>query len=237
LQARQAAAGDAAIAWRFLERWISEIVADFWAIARVGIASTTGLIAVVSLPRAFVFRVSLDDPHPFPWIRVKLSCAIGSALFPDPQWEDLSQLWESFYPTTNLDDERRDLIGTLTRTLPEFVSLLRSHRPPKLGGQSIPEALATEDRTPGRLRRMWRDWRAQPALMRRARPSLVFAVIGQARADGAISPEHESRMLGRLLERWAFLDATGSLPALEPSPAEPGVAGSRNQPYSPHYHG
>src|SRR5438552_12829189 len=38
-------------AWRLWERWISEIVADFWAIAKVGITSTLGLIGTVSLPR------------------------------------------------------------------------------------------------------------------------------------------------------------------------------------------
>ena len=68
----------------------------------------TGLMAVVSLPRAFVFRVNVDDPHPFPWARVKLSCALGRALFRDPQWGRLSRLWDSFYPTAGLDDARRD---------------------------------------------------------------------------------------------------------------------------------
>src|SRR5437763_182627 len=44
-------------AWTLWERWTSEIVADFWAIGKVGIASTLGLIGVVSLPRWFVFRM------------------------------------------------------------------------------------------------------------------------------------------------------------------------------------
>jgi hypothetical protein len=73
-------------AWELWERWLSEIVADFWSVARVGVAATLGLLAVVSLPRAFVFRVSMDDPHPFPWIRVLLSCALGQALYPHPQF-------------------------------------------------------------------------------------------------------------------------------------------------------
>ena len=60
-----------ALAWRLLSRWLSEILADFWAVSRVGIAAPMGLMAVVSLPRVFVFRISLDDPHPFPWIRVQ----------------------------------------------------------------------------------------------------------------------------------------------------------------------
>ena len=34
-------------AWQLWERWISEIVADFWSVARVGVAATMGLMAVV----------------------------------------------------------------------------------------------------------------------------------------------------------------------------------------------
>src|SRR5207237_5116205 len=56
--------------WAIWERWISEIVADFWSVARVGITSTLGLIGVVSLPRAFVFCTGLNDPHPTLWLRV-----------------------------------------------------------------------------------------------------------------------------------------------------------------------
>jgi hypothetical protein len=66
--------------WRYWERWISEVVADLWSVARVGVASTVGLIGVVSLPRPFVFRINLNDPHPIPWIRVKLSAAIERPL-------------------------------------------------------------------------------------------------------------------------------------------------------------
>ena len=51
LQGLQRGARPATLAWQLWERWISEIVADFWSVARVGIASTLGLIGVVSLPR------------------------------------------------------------------------------------------------------------------------------------------------------------------------------------------
>jgi hypothetical protein len=209
LQAKQQQGGLKQVAWQLLERWISEIVADFWAVARVGIASTTGLIAVVSLPRAFVFRVTIDDPHPFPWIRVQLSCALGRALFPDLQWEQLSRLWDSFYPTAGLDEARRDLISTLHGTMREFVHLLVQHRPPALRGQTLPQVLAVEERTPQRLRETWQTWRSDPSRMRAVKPTLAFAVIGQARADGAILPQQESRTLGELLTLWAMKDAIG----------------------------
>ena len=43
--------GEERLAWACWERWISEIVADFWSVARLGIGSSLGLMAVVSLPR------------------------------------------------------------------------------------------------------------------------------------------------------------------------------------------
>jgi hypothetical protein len=37
-----------------------------------------------------------------------------------------------------------------------------------------------------------------------APPTLAFAVIGQARSDGRMSPEQESTILGKLLTHWAL---------------------------------
>jgi hypothetical protein len=191
--------------WRLWERWISEIVADFWSVARVGIASTLGLIGVVSLPRAFVVRLNLDDPHPVPWIRVKLSCAIGQALYPHPQWARLADLWESYYPLDNLDQARLQLFAQLQTSMPGLVALLVNHRPKALRGRTLVEVLNVPARQPVHLTSLYRAWCRTPEAMYRAPPSLVFAVIGQARADGQISPEEESQLLAKLLTHWALV--------------------------------
>jgi hypothetical protein len=204
LQGLQANAGDERIAWRLWERWISEIISDFWSVARVGVASTLGLIGVVSLPRVFVFRVSTDDPHPIPWIRVKLSCAMGQALYPHPQWAQLASLWESFYPIRGLDADRQQLFAMLEAAMPGFVALLVNHRPRALRGKSLGEVMETEQRQPARLSNYWRSWRNSPAKLRNVPPTLAFAVIGQAKADGEIEPEQESRLLAQLLTHWAL---------------------------------
>jgi len=203
LQARQREAREPLL-WRLWERWISEIVSDFWSIARVGVVSTLGLIGVVSLPRAFVFRLNFDDPHPTPWIRVKLSCAIGNSLYPHPQWQRVSKLWESYYPIADLDDERRDLLARLEQSFPEFVSVLINHRPNALRGRSLLEAMNVEQRTPARLAALFGAWSKAPRQLYRAPPSLVFAVLGQAKADGGLSPEDESNLLAKLLTFWAM---------------------------------
>ena len=190
--------------WQWWERWISEIVSDFWSVSRVGVGSTLGLMGVVALPRAFVFRLSLDDPHPIPWIRVKLSCAIGDALYPHPQWCMLADIWERYYPLSALSEGKRQLFRTIEDSIPSFVSLLAQHRPHALRGQSLAEVMAFADRQPAQLQRRFEEWRRVTAAVQQAAPSLVFAVIGQARADGRLSPEQESEWLGRLLPHWAL---------------------------------
>lgn len=212
LQGLQQSAGPERLAWVLFERWLSEIVADLWSVARVGVASTMGLIGVVSLPRAFVLRGGLEDPHPIPWIRVKLSCAMGAALYPDPQWGRFARLWETFYPPVDpnheqedeVERQRRQLIELLDRTIPAFVQLLVHHRPRSLRGESLMEAMRVEQRRPSLLRAYYQQWGRSFRRMRAAPPSLVFAILGQARADGRLGPEAEGRMLANLLTYWAL---------------------------------
>ena len=199
-----AGSGVQGVAWNLWQRWISEIIADFWSVAKVGVASTTGLIGVVSLPSAFVFRINHDDPHPTPWIRVKLSSAVGKALYPHPQWDRLSQLWEAFYPTERLDEERKGLLAALDKSIPRVVEILASHRPKTLKHKPLAEVMKSAERQPSQLSALYKSWREDSARMRRAAPSLVFAVVGQARADGTVSPEEEGTLLADMLKTWAL---------------------------------
>jgi hypothetical protein len=192
------------MAWTCWERWISEIVADLWAVAKLGISATVGLMAVVSLPRAFVFRVNMDDPHPAPWIRVKLSCAMGNALYPHPQWEMLGRVWESYYPRQGLRKEQAEIFVQLEKGIPNLVALILGHRPNCLRGKGIGEAIFSPDRQAGRLRSLWNSWRQAPQLMREAPPTLVFAVIGQAKMDGVTDSNEESTVLTDMLKYWAI---------------------------------
>lgn len=191
-------------AWQLWDRWISEIVADFWAMAKLGIAATQGLMAVVSLPRAFVFRIQEEDPHPFPWVRVKLSAATGAALYPHPQWAAFDQLWESFYPRTGLDAGRLRVIGALEATMPAFVRLLIDHRPKSLRGKRLIDAFPVPERQPARLQALFEAWKTSPRDMRNAAPTLVLAVLGQAKQDRKLSPRAESETVADLLNRWAL---------------------------------
>ena len=190
--------------WRTWEAAISEIVADLWSVGTLGISATQGMLAVVSLPRFFVFRPPGTDPHPMPFLRVLLSCAMGQALYPHPQWAVLARTWEALYPTDQLPPERQQELKTLVAGIPAFVRLLLDFRPATLAGRSLQESFPTRERSPDRLTELHRTWRHDIAVMARQPPSLVFAVIGQARVAGRITPEVESELIGTLLEAWAL---------------------------------
>ena len=204
LQALQRGGGADRVAWSLWERWISEIVADLWSVGRVGIGSTQGLINVVSLPRPFVFRLNLEDPHPMPWFRVMLSAAMGEALYPHPQWRRVAALWESYYPPQGLPSGTASILARLQASLPAFVALLVEHRPKALRGRSLREIFETTARQPARLEALYREWVGDPSQMYRAPPTMVFAVIGQARANGWLAPEDESTLVAKLLTYWAL---------------------------------
>ena len=224
-----------ALAWQLWERWVSEIVADFWSVARVGVAATMGLMGVVSLPRPFVFRLDARDPHPMPWIRVKLSAALGHALYPQPVWGQLVGLWESYYPPRSPNPQHHETLAMLERTVPALVTLIVHHRPAALRGRSLTEVLDLQELSPERLRRQLQHWRSEPQKMYRARPILVFAAVGQGRAEGKISPEEESTVLGKLLTHWALtstLQAAANCAALRPRDYECPQSVNRDEPIS-----
>ncbi len=207
LQERIEHDSEAQPAWQLFQRWLSEIVADFWSVAKVGISATFGLMAVVSLPAPFMFRVSAEDPHPMPWFRVKVSCAMGEALYPHPQWQALARLWDQLYPTNELKDSQRELLGMLEHALPQFAELLAGHRLASLQGASLREAIVEEEREPRQLLRLYHTMAKYPQRLRETPPALAFAAIGQARAENQINPRKESDLLAHLLSHWALQNA------------------------------
>jgi hypothetical protein len=190
-------------AWASWQLWISEIVADLWSVARLGIGSTLGLVGVVSLPRWFVFRPSGADPHPIPWIRVQVSCALGDALYPDRQWHELAELWSQLYPQESAPAAMRAPLARLEAEIPALVQFILQHRPPALRGARLGDALGLRDRGRDALMERYASWEESPAGPAETPPTLAFAVVGQARAAGLISPERESRVLSELLTGWA----------------------------------
>jgi hypothetical protein len=190
--------------WSVYERWTSEILADLWSVSRVGITSTMGLISVISLPRFFVFRMDFSDPHPIPWLRVKISCALGKALYPDPQWNSIEQLWENLYPLSSVHKNTIDKLMCLQKLLPAYTDFLMNLKFDNLDNRTLHETFSLCDIFPYRLRQRFDSWTVNHDLLRFASPTIALATIGQANVDEKISPSQESKLIERLLGFWAL---------------------------------
>lgn len=190
---------DLQLGWAMLRRWLSEILADFWAMAHLGAGATLGLMGVVGLPAYFVFRAKDDDPHPFPWIRVIISIAFGERLYPDPQWARIRALWMNLYPLEGRNAEVMEAIRQVTASLPAFTSLVIGHKNQRTQNKPLAELFPVSRRQPAALRAMHQAGKSLENLP----PSLAFAIIGQARADGLMDQAEESKLLSDLLITWA----------------------------------
>lgn len=191
-------------AWKHYERWISEIIADYWAIGQLGISATLGLMGVVTLPKYFQFRLDLDDPHPAPYVRVQVNCAFGKAFFPHSQWDRIWNLWKMFYPIEGLPADKQELLQQLEAELPNFIDLINKHKLHSLKGKRLEELFPIKERQPARLQDYYQQWKKQPQLIEEASPTLVFAVMGQAKSDLLLQADEESRILTQQLRNWAF---------------------------------
>jgi len=192
-------------AWIHFERWISEIISDVWAMGHLGVGATLGLMSVVTLPKYFQFRLDLEDPHPAPYVRVWVSCAFGEKMFPHNQWKNLWKLWQTFYPIHELKEDKRALLQEIEEEMDAFVSLVLKHTNKQLKGKTICDLFPVKDRQPARLQHLFQQWKSYPALLQQATPTLVFAVLGQAKSDKQIDAKQESRLLSQQLRNWAFL--------------------------------
>lgn len=112
--------------------------------------------------------------------------------------------WKSLNPVAGLPPARQQELAALEAGIPAFLRALLGHSSPALGGRTLREAFPTAGRIPTRLLELHTAWRGDLAVMARQRPSLVFAVVGQARAAGRITPESESDLIGALLRAWAL---------------------------------
>ena len=91
--------------------------------------------------------------------------------------------------------DQRGLIRSLEEVLPDFVRLVLDHRPASLKGRAVRQVFPIGQRQPAQLRQLYQTWMKRPDAIYAARPSLVFAAVGQARADRTVSPFGENRLL------------------------------------------
>lgn len=193
------------LGWKLLRTWISEIICDVWALGHLGVSATMGLMGVVTLPKYFQFRIDPTDSHPAPYVRVQLSCAFGKKMFGSNQWDKLWELWKTFYPTHHLKKDIRFALDEVDKAIDEFTSLMLNLETKEMKGRKLFEFFELHQKTPERLKQIFKQWQAKTASLNTLRPTMLFATLGQARFDRILDATAENQLLTRHLRRWAFL--------------------------------
>ncbi len=205
-EAQRAADPRRAVAWGLWHRYLGEILADLWSVGRVGPAAVLGLMQVLNLPRAFMFRVDADeDPHPAPWLRCHVALGALQYLEPRfaPQCRSLAETWNLWHPLSSAPAGYRPLLDGLLETMPRMLLVLMTMRPPKLGGRTLASVLHRPELEPGALRRCF-DRLARDPAARGIAPTVAAAALAQAKIDGRLGEAQESRLLRRLLVHYAL---------------------------------
>ncbi len=186
--------------WRYWWRWISEIVADLWSVARLGIASTLGLMNVVSLPRVFVFRSNSSDPHPTPWVRLMLSAEMGRRLYPHPHWQRVQALWQEFYPAYRGSPGAAH-VHRLAHHASELVDHLMQFSMP--GALTLKRLLHDPGLSVDRLDELAERWFRHGDTLRDLRPCHAFGLAAYCQLTRGRTPVPEIPLLSSLLTHWA----------------------------------
>lgn len=203
VHARGSSASDPDV-WAIFAGWTSELLADLWALGHLGVSATTGLVGVLSLPAPLLFRYNADDPHPLPWLRVKIGCAMGRELFAHPQWNRIEAMWETMVPRERASRDVRELLERIEPEVPALCRTILDEPLPAADAGCLRRILPWQGVRPQVLENSWQEWRRSPGAMVRGSPCRVLATLGQARFDDLLAAEEETRVLEDLLERWAL---------------------------------
>jgi hypothetical protein len=191
---------------------LSEVLPDLWAVAKLGITATLGLLGVLGRNDALTFHDRPDDPHPVPWLRAMTSARWGGLTMPHDTWSSLSRLWTTLYSPVRAPAAVRVLLQRLVPTIDVVLGLIAGARPDALGGMTLPEALAAGSVAPSVL---LPDLPSKISDLKRGRagdlsPCMSLAVVGLARHVGVLEAAEEHDLLDQQARAWARRDVCSS---------------------------
>ena len=133
--------------------WSSEIGPDVWSFCGSGIAQAGGIKEILNLPRAHVFRISWNDPHPPPYLRVLLCFDWCRHVWGSGIWDRWEREWRDLYPIESAPPSTRSLMIKLSHFIPAVTSILLRTRFRSLNGKRIPELFDMAILAPSELKR------------------------------------------------------------------------------------
>ncbi len=137
--------------------WCMEIGPDFWGFCNCGDGQASGTMEILSLPAERVFKVSVSDPHPPPYLRVLLAFEWCRRQWGSGDWEVWEKQWLAVYPLADASSRDRKILADGRRYLPTVSRALFQTRFSTLGNSAIPSLFDLNGVAPMRLERIIRE--------------------------------------------------------------------------------
>jgi hypothetical protein len=175
--------------------WLSEIAADLWSFLGTGLAHAATLREILALPAEHAFRLSMQVPHPPPYLRVLLGFQLCRDAWGEGPWDEWEAQWLANYPRSACPPTTRDLFDAARAALPQVSRILLGARYKALGGRKLPELFDLPALAPSALARHARDLVAGRALGPRVTASTQLAVFRYARECTGAREESVDRQM------------------------------------------
>lgn len=180
--------------------WLSEIAADLWSFLASGMAHAATLREILALPAEHAFRLSMQVPHPPPYLRALLGFQLCRAAWGAGPWEEWEAQWLANYPRSDCPPTTRDLFDAARAALPQVSRVLLGAKYKALGGRRLPDLFDLPALAPDALARHARDLAAGRALAPGVTACTRLAVFRHARDVDGVREE----TINRQMKSWLY---------------------------------
>jgi hypothetical protein len=182
--------------------WSSEIGPDFWTFCNSGMVQASSIKEILSLPSNHVFKVSLIDPHPPPYLRVLLSFEWCRQMWGTGQWDEWEKEWLFLYPLDDAQSDSRKILELGRRYLRIISKTLFHTRFRILYGKTIPSLFDLDSIAPWRIEKIIRSVEKNRVLdLTGLSPCTQLCVFRMLRDNGKFSENTIDKMMALWLTK------------------------------------
>jgi hypothetical protein len=178
--------------------WVFEIGPDFWTFCAAGAAQAAAIKEILALSPAHVFRVSLSDPHPTPYLRVLLAFHWCRYLWGRGEWDDWQEIWLQLYQIKDAPANVRNLIQQARKYIPLVSRILFQTRFDTLNGSTIPDLFDFSALAPAKIAKIAATSQTGVLSLSGLAPGVQLAVFRRLRDCRKMQEE----TIDRLMTQW-----------------------------------
>jgi hypothetical protein len=208
--------------------WTSEIGPDFWTFCNSGMAQTSSIKEMLSLPSENVLEILSSDPHPSVYLRVLLSIAWCRRQWGNGDWDAWEREWRTYYPLEIAPNGVRPLLQICERFIPVITETLFRAKFETLNGKSIPGLFDLQSLNPVNIEKFAENAKLGKLDLRKSSPCTQLSIFRFIRDQKNYSEESIDKIMTNWLVRLG--EIRHGVVSKHESHSERNICGNASQP-------